>query len=53
MNVFKNVFKVKYCKVNKENNLHIASSTCNPRTLPKMGQNNKDSPYCVSKAVQI
>jgi hypothetical protein len=27
--------KVKYCKVNKESNLHIANGTYNPRKLPK------------------
>jgi hypothetical protein len=36
--------KVKYCEVNKENNLHIANGTCNPRKLPKMGEKCKNSP---------
>jgi hypothetical protein len=33
--ILKMCLKVKYCEMNKETNLHIASSTCNPRKLPK------------------
>jgi hypothetical protein len=46
--------KVKYCEVNKESNLHTAIATYNPRKLPKSGQHiEKNSPYCVSNAVEI
>jgi hypothetical protein len=34
-------FKVKNCEVNKDSNLNIANSTCNPRKQPKTGQNKK------------
>jgi hypothetical protein len=45
--------KVKYWEVNKENNLHIAKSTCSPCKLPKVIKIRKNSPYCVSNAVEI
>jgi hypothetical protein len=34
--------KVKYCEVDKENNLHIANSPCNPHKLPNRGQNKQN-----------
>jgi hypothetical protein len=43
-----------YCGVIKENNLHIANSTYNPRKLPKIGQNKQiNISYCVRNTVQI
>jgi hypothetical protein len=42
--------KEKYCVVNKENNLYIANSTCNP---PKRVNMSKNGPYCVSNAEEI
>jgi hypothetical protein len=39
MKIFKMYLKVKYSEVNKENNLHMANSTCNKHKLPKRGQN--------------
>jgi hypothetical protein len=35
MKILKIYLKVRYCEVNKENNLHIANSNCNPCKLPK------------------
>jgi hypothetical protein len=38
MKILEMHFKVKYCEMNKLNNLHIVISTYNPRKLPKSGQ---------------
>jgi hypothetical protein len=49
MKILKMYLKVKYCEVNKENNLHIAIGDYNPVILLKMGKNiQKNSSYRVS-----
>jgi hypothetical protein len=54
MKILKLYFKVKDCEVNKENNLHIANSSCNPNKLLKEEVKiRKISPYYISNAVEI
>jgi hypothetical protein len=48
---FEIVFKNKYCKVNKESNLHIENGTYNKRKLPK-GQNMQVK-SCSSKLFKV
>jgi hypothetical protein len=40
-NIFGNVFKSKYCEMNKQSILHIAIGTYNPRKLAKGGQHTQ------------
>jgi hypothetical protein len=44
MKISKMYLKVKYCEVNKENNLHISNSSYNPYKLTKRGQNEQNKP---------
>jgi hypothetical protein len=52
---FRENLSVKYCEVNKENNLHIANNTSNPHKLPKKKevQISKNNSYYVSNAIEI
>jgi hypothetical protein len=41
---FENVFKSKYCKADRENNMHISNGTNNQFKLQKSGQNMQNKP---------
>jgi hypothetical protein len=45
--------KVKYFEVKKEINLDIANNCCNPRQLPKRGQNIHKYLLLFSNAVEL
>jgi hypothetical protein len=42
MEILKMYLNIKYCEVNRENNLHIANSSCNPHQSTKRGQNKQN-----------
>jgi hypothetical protein len=44
MKILEMYFKVKYCKVNRNSNLHIAIGTYNSRKLPNSGQHVQKQP---------
>jgi hypothetical protein len=53
MKNLKMYLKVKYCEVNKESNLHIASVNYNLPKSPQRQHNTQKNTYCVSHAVHV
>jgi hypothetical protein len=54
MKILKFYLKVKFCKMKKKCNLHIANGTNSPCKLPNKRSNMQiNSTYCVSQAVEI